>query len=281
MMDPRHLGVLLAFSLATWVPGGLRGQQSGELGRLYSQGVNAYFAGRSSEAESHLSQALAFEAQDPRMYYFRALSLLRLGRLDEARGDMMVGASIEAQHPQRFAVGKALERVQGGHRLMLERYRREARTQQVALKPVEPPRAVRRQPQQMPSHDQHVLRQRIVIPLDRLLGSGPPQPLSTEELSLRRQAVEARPIPPQPASEATPTAEISDDPFRDDPSQAALAAPAATAQPASAQEGAGDSNLEEATEAEFTPESEESAEAEAMPEADDNPFGSDLQLNQN
>ena len=164
MYIARYLAPVLSVCLVALAPQALSGQQTSELNRLYGQGVNAYFAGRSNEAESNLSQALAIEAEDPRIYYFRALSLLRLGRLDEARGDMMVGASIEARHPQRFAVGKALERVQGGHRLMLERYRREARSQQVALKPAQPSQRFRRQPPQAKSQDEHVLRRRIVIP---------------------------------------------------------------------------------------------------------------------
>jgi hypothetical protein len=219
---------------------------------------------------------MALEAQDPRLYYFRALSLLRMGRLDEARGDMMVGASIEAQHPQRFAVGKALERVQGGHRLMLERYRREARSQQVALKPIQPQQQVRRQTPEIPSRDQLVLRQRIVIPLDRLLEPGTPQPLSTEELSLRQPALETRPTPHQPIGEADAPAPASDDPFLDDPSQPTSVESANTGLPAAAPATAGESEVDEAPEAEETPESEAAEEVEEMPDADDNPFGGDL-----
>src|SRR5687767_15304576 len=77
-------------------PAFVQGQDWGEASRLYSKGVHAYFAGRSTDAESYLSSALALETQDPRLYYFRALSLMRLGRMDEARGDIMIGASLEA-----------------------------------------------------------------------------------------------------------------------------------------------------------------------------------------
>ena len=39
---------------------------------------------------------------------------------------MQVGAAVEAQRPKQFAVGTALERVQGSDRLLLEQYRRQA-----------------------------------------------------------------------------------------------------------------------------------------------------------
>ncbi len=194
----RYLGVVLAVGCAAMVPTSLNAQEPSDLSRLYGQGVNAYFAGRSSEAEAHLSQALAIDGEDPRLYYFRALSLLRMGRLEEARGDMMVGANIEVQRPQRFAVGRALERVQGSNRLMLEQYRRQARSQAAAVSAQTTPATAttqlqlppRRQPQQASFNDQAALRQRIVVPLDRLLGPGAPQPLSADELAQRaRQAI--------------------------------------------------------------------------------------------
>jgi hypothetical protein len=40
---------------------------------------------------------------------------------------MEVGATLEARRPKQFAVGTALERVQGSDRLMLEQYRRQGR----------------------------------------------------------------------------------------------------------------------------------------------------------
>jgi hypothetical protein len=271
----RYSAAVLALGLALLAPEALLGQQPSELNRLYGQGVNAYFAGRSSEAESNLSQAMALESEDPRIYYFRALSLMRLGRVDEARGDMMVGASKEAQHPQRFAVGKALERVQGGHRLILERYRREARSQQVALKPAQPSQRVLRQAPQSIDRDAHVLRQRIVIPLDRLLGPRSPQPLSAEELSQRaRKPLETRTIPPQPTREAAGAVMPTDDPFRDDVSRPSADAAAAAAEPAAEPVIPPQLEAENAApEEEVTPQAEEMPEAEETPADDENPFG--------
>jgi Tetratricopeptide repeat len=274
MYIARYLAPVLSVGLVALAPQALSGQQTSELNRLYGQGVNAYFAGRSSEAESSLSQALALEAEDPRIYYFRALSLLRLGRLDEARGDMMVGANIEARHPQRFAVGKALERVQGGHRLMLERYRREARSQQVALKPAQPSQRIRREPPQAKSHDEHVLRRRIVIPLDRLLGPGGPEPLTAEELSQRtRRALQTRATPPQPTHEAARPIVTTDDPFRDDPARPPAEEEAVTAPPATESASPPELDAEEGPEVEATPGTEETPTAEETPGDEDDPFG--------
>ena len=104
------------------------GQNRGPTGATYARGVDAYFSGNSAEAEQYLSQAIAELPDDPRPYYFRALVLLRSGRRDEAVSDMQIGAAVEAGRPRQFAVGTALERVQGGDRLLLEQYRREART---------------------------------------------------------------------------------------------------------------------------------------------------------
>ena len=271
MYIPRYLAAVLAVGFAALALQAVRGQQPSELNRLYSQGVNAYFAGRSSEAESNLSQALALETEDPRIYYFRALSLVRLGRLDEARGDMMVGANVEAQHPQRFAVGQALERVQGGHRLMLERYRREARSRQVALKPAQPDQRVRRQPPQIESRDEHVLRRRIVIPLDRLLGPGGPEPLSVEELSQRtRRGLETGATPPQPTREAAGPV-VTDDPFRDDPARPEEAS--ATAPPSAGPVRPPELEAEDGPEFEATPDAEETPQAEETPTAEQVPGG--------
>jgi Tetratricopeptide repeat len=258
-----YLVAILAVTWATILPLAIRAQEASELTRLYNQGVNAYFAGRSSEAESSLSRALALESEDPRLYYFRALSLLRLGRLDEARGDMSVGASVEARRPQRFAIGKTLERVQGSHRLMLERYRREARSQ-TAINPTYGQQPARRRPLPTSMGDETVLRQRIVIPLDRLGGTGIPQPLTAEELLRRaQQAGDTLGASPQPTRQSAGQQSTGEDPFRDDPSR--LAPQGNGTQAPSAQEAANP----------LTPEAEETQEAEATPEVEDVPAAND------
>jgi hypothetical protein len=190
-----------------------RGQDWNGAAIHYGEGVHAYFSGNATRAEQSLSNALALDSQDPRIYYFRALSLLRQGRTAEARGDMQVGATLEAQRPQHYAIGTALERVQGPHRLLLEQYRREARSQAAEY------RGSGHQVQ--PASTPEVLRQRTVIPLGRYLQPGIPQPVSPTMES----AVSPRTFAPaqelRPGEPSRRPAGTEADPFGDDPAPAA------------------------------------------------------------
>jgi hypothetical protein len=199
--------------------------------RFYEQGVNSYFAGRSGLAEMYLSRAIEFGSQDPRTYYFRAFCLLRHGRCAEARGDMFTGAQLEAQYPNRYAIGSALERIQGHDRLVLEEIRRDARA---TIGTASPPAAVvPGQLQTAPAGDAGVLRQQRVVPLEELLRPGGPQSVPVEP------PAEAPPIPPQAVPPAAPPGQPSarpapaeENPFGDDPGVTAPeAAPPATTPP--------------------------------------------------
>ncbi len=111
------VGVIAAFVFVA--PAALWAQSASVAAALYGQGVEAYFAGGPT-AESYFSRAISTDPTDPRPYYFRAMTRLREGREDEARTDMQAGADAESKQPNRFAVGKALERIQGSSRLLLE-----------------------------------------------------------------------------------------------------------------------------------------------------------------
>jgi hypothetical protein len=193
------------------------GRELPSAGDLYSRGIHAFYAGRSGEAEMRLSQALELSPYDPRLYYFRGLSKLRLGRSGEARHDFAVGAALEAERPNRYGVGRALERVQGDDRLLLERYRRDAREQAVTIAAEDS--GQRRA--QLSAHDRAVRRARVVIPLDALLQPGEPRMLSAEEVA-RLRAVDAQPgvKPAQRVPEV-----IETNPFEDDTAEAAVVAP--------------------------------------------------------
>jgi hypothetical protein len=179
-------------------------------GQYYTQGVHAFFAGRSSQADDLLSRALAIDPNDPRAYYFRGLARLRMGRGNEARTDMQIGASIEAQQPGRFSIGQALERVQGGDRLLLERYRREGAAGAANIRAERD----RIRYEQVVQREADVLYRSGSLPLDQITsGSGVP-------------ALRFRPrTPPEPAwslstfrsSPPATTPGTSDDPFPDDP----------------------------------------------------------------
>ena len=102
--------------------------QEGIVSQLYGNGVHAYFAGQYEEAYEFFSSAIQAGTRDPRIYYFRGLTYLKLGRPEEAQQDFVKGAELEtADVNQLYPVGRALQRVQGKHRLTLEQYREEAR----------------------------------------------------------------------------------------------------------------------------------------------------------
>ena len=57
-------------------------------------------------------------SKDPRVFYFRGLTYLKLGRPQDAAMDFRKGAELESKDINRFYnVGKALERVQGSARV--------------------------------------------------------------------------------------------------------------------------------------------------------------------
>lgn len=98
------------------------------LGQLYGNGVHAYFAGDFVRAHDQLSAAVAGGSRDPRVYYFRGLAYLKLGRGPEATQDFQKGAELESKDTNRsFNVARSLERVQGAARRQLETYRVVAR----------------------------------------------------------------------------------------------------------------------------------------------------------
>jgi tetratricopeptide (TPR) repeat protein len=98
------------------------------LNELYGSGVHAYNAGQYREAYDDFTMAVKSGSKDPRVYYYRGLAYLRLGRPQEAHGDFKKAASLEMADTDRFyPVSKSLERVQGTARAQIERYRSQAR----------------------------------------------------------------------------------------------------------------------------------------------------------
>ena len=190
-------------------------QDRSSAGASYGSGVHAYFALSSAEAEQHLTQAMQEDPDDPRPYYFRSLCLLRQGRGDEARSDMMFGAALEAREPGRYPVGKSLERVQGGDRLVLEGYRRQAR-QAHAIQRGERSRA---QFGQTAVTDAEVLRQKVSVPLDQLVQPGTLADWTRGPAGLQMPKQPAPLADSQdrggPDADATPGDPFADDPFAD------------------------------------------------------------------
>ncbi|HVW36298.1 MAG TPA: hypothetical protein VHB99_03295 [Pirellulales bacterium] len=114
-------GMVLALSLPAF-------GQFDALDELYGNGVHAYNGANYVEAYNEFTRAIENGSEDPRVYYYRGLSFLKLGRPQEAQHDFADGAKREMADSDRFYnVSKALERVQGRPRAMLERYRAAAR----------------------------------------------------------------------------------------------------------------------------------------------------------
>src|SRR5262245_6489667 len=112
--------------------------QDAAVTELYGNGVHAYYAGQYREAHNSLTSAISSGTQDPRCYYYRGLSFLRLGRPNEAKNDFTAGAALEyGDAAGLYHVDRALERCQGAGRLTVERYRAAARTSGAARQPSE------------------------------------------------------------------------------------------------------------------------------------------------
>ncbi|MDZ4820947.1 MAG: hypothetical protein SGJ20_18425 [Planctomycetota bacterium] len=98
------------------------------LSQYYGSGVHHYFAKDMQAAHADLSQAIDGNTDDPRPYYFRALTYMQLGREPEAEADLAKGAELESNDVNgAYPVGRSLERIQGAPRAKLEKYRTKAR----------------------------------------------------------------------------------------------------------------------------------------------------------
>lgn len=91
-------------------------------------GMHAFHGGDYAASFDWLSGVIEAGSKDPRAFYFRGLAARRCGRELEAEADFLEGARLEAMGNGGWNVGRALERVQGADRLLIERYRAKART---------------------------------------------------------------------------------------------------------------------------------------------------------
>jgi len=102
--------------------------QDAVLDHLYGQGVHKFFARNYVGAFEDFNTAIENGSDDPRCFYFRGLTYLNLGREDEAKADFEKASQLEMQAAGKFFnVSKALERIQGRQRVMIEQYRTKAR----------------------------------------------------------------------------------------------------------------------------------------------------------
>ena len=94
---------------------------------VYGDGVHSYYAGNFQQSYDFLSRVIEFGTDDPSVYYFRGLSALRLGNQNNAADDFEKGADLEAERGNSRSVSRALERIQGPIRMLLEESRTKAR----------------------------------------------------------------------------------------------------------------------------------------------------------
>ena len=110
------------------IRGGSSRADEAVLDQLYGDGVHAFFSGDYASAYTRLSTAIRDGSQDPRVFYFRGLAEMRLGREPDGITDLQKGAALEATDVNgRFFVGRSLERIQGSARVVLEQYRDQGR----------------------------------------------------------------------------------------------------------------------------------------------------------
>lgn len=97
-----------------------------EAEKHYTAGLSRYFARRYADAEAEFLRAVENYGEDARFYYFLGLSRFMQGK--PAAADFAQGAALEQEdRPGLEAVSKALERVQGEGRTLVNEARRRPR----------------------------------------------------------------------------------------------------------------------------------------------------------
>lgn len=141
-------------------------QDSTEIAALYGRGVHAFFAGNLSDAENAFTEVINSGSTDPRVYYFRGLVRMRQGGECAGDQDFQLGAMFEARDPgRRYAIGNALQRIQGPERIALEKFRRQGRVDKVQERRT----MVRDRYENLRNREAEVLHQSDPVPLEKLV----------------------------------------------------------------------------------------------------------------
>ena len=204
-----RLGVVAASLIANATATVVRaGDDQFAITASYGMGVHAYYSGHYQRSHEDFSGAIEAGSIDPRVFYFRGLAAIKLGRFDEAQADFAEGASKEAAGWGGRSVSRSLERVQGPDRLRLEQYRVRARV--VAIKTDR--EASKRRYGEQTTAEPNVLRQRR--PAGIPAGEDTPAPATTPPDDTNVFAEESE--GPQPGKPTTPAGE-TEDPFGEPP----------------------------------------------------------------
>ncbi len=183
--------------------------QDAILAHFYGKGVHRYFQRDYAGAFNYINQAIENGSNDPRCYYFRGLTFWNLGREDEAREDFQQGAKLELQDTTLvFSVSKALERIQGPVRLIIEDYRDEARLKAM----VEQEKLRRARYEELRREEARVLDQSAPAQgLPNEEPQGPAAPAAPAEAAPAQPPAPA--TAPAPAEAPAPAPPASDNPF--------------------------------------------------------------------
>jgi tetratricopeptide (TPR) repeat protein len=93
--------------------------------KLFSSGLQLYYAGKHADAEEQLAAAALQNARDARILYFLGLTRVAQGKTDAADADFRRAVELERRKlPESSEVSAALERIQGPDRQIINRYRR-------------------------------------------------------------------------------------------------------------------------------------------------------------
>lgn len=115
---------ICVFSLILLCTANVSGQTS-VLDELYGEAVHRYFARDYAGADELLNRAIEHGSQDPRVHYFRGLVRSTFG--EDPTADFEKGARQEVGGRFGVNVGQALTRIQGHHRVQIEKARQDAR----------------------------------------------------------------------------------------------------------------------------------------------------------
>jgi len=219
------IGVACLPTMALPAPA-IRAEEPLAVASSYGAGVHAYYDGDYQTAYDALTAAIEAGSLDPRAYYYRGLTSIKLGRADdEIEGDFAEGATRESAGRGGLSVSRSLERVQGRDRLRLEKYRQRARVAAVQRDEA----AIRQRYIGVQEAAPDVLRRRIpespVLPAEPLVAPAPkPQAGVAPRPAAPRGPARPAPAPRAPAETretddpfGDPTPRPGDDPFGDEP----------------------------------------------------------------
>lgn len=225
------LGLIIGLILAQRITAA--GDMPPPLSVGYGTGVHAYNAGDYQCSYEELTRVIEAGSNDPRVFYFRGLAAIKLGRTDEAEADFQQGGNLEADGGGGKSVSRALERVQGCDRLKLEHYRAQARISALQRNR----EAIRQRYSDIYEAEPDVLRRRrpeAVAPVEPLKASAAQRPAADAESEPEPPVDEAAAPEPgvEPGEEPAADPFGTETPFADEPA----AEPKATEEDAAAGE---------------------------------------------